>query len=222
MRFTETLWHDVEEHIFLPITQHPFLKGLCDGTLSREAFQFYVAQDAHYLHAYSRSLALLAARSDTGPELDMFCRHAAGAVAVEQALHTGFFREWGWSADHLDQVAVAPQTLLYTSFVGRTVYDRPYFEGVCAVLPCYWIYWEVGKLLVQQGSPDALYQRWIDTYAGDAFATVVQEILSLTDALTGGVSSRELELGRKHFYTASRCEWMFWDAAYHQQMWPVG
>ncbi len=32
-------------------------------------------------------------------------------------------------------------------------------EGMAAVLPCYWIYWEVGKELKRRGSKNAACQR---------------------------------------------------------------
>ena len=35
--------------------------------------------------------------------------------------------------------------MLYTSYLLRIAYERPFHEGLGAFLPCYWIYWEVGK-----------------------------------------------------------------------------
>ncbi|MDP8972351.1 MAG: hypothetical protein M3N45_04060 [Actinomycetota bacterium] len=36
-----------------------------------------------------------------------------------------------------------------------------------AVLPCYWIYWEVGQTLLEHGSPNPYYRKWIDTCGGE-------------------------------------------------------
>ncbi|MGH8906122.1 MAG: hypothetical protein ACRD0K_06330 [Egibacteraceae bacterium] len=59
------------------------------------------------------------------------------------------------------------------------------------ILPCYWIYWQVGKALVQRGSPDPAYQRWIDTYAGEEFAAAVAQVLALTDRVEADLSHLE-------------------------------
>jgi hypothetical protein len=59
------------------------------------------------------------------------------------------------------------------------------------VLPCYWIYWEVGKELLRRGSPDSRYQRWIDTYGGEEFADIAREVLAATDRLGPGLAPPE-------------------------------
>ncbi|HEU4480619.1 MAG TPA: thiaminase II, partial [Actinomycetota bacterium] len=91
-----------------------------------------------------------------------------------------------------------------------------------AVLPCYWIYWEVGKTLLKEGSSDPLYRRWIETYGGEGFAAVVQAVLDLTDELGGDISAAEEARMVEHFRTTSRYEWMFWDMGYRKEDWPVG
>ena len=39
------------------------------------------------------------------------------------------------------------------------------------MLPCSWLYQEIGAQLVKQHSPEPLYQRWIETYAGGSVPT---------------------------------------------------
>ena len=70
------------------------------------------------------------------------------------------------------------------------MHDGSFAEALGAVLPCYWIYWEVGKALLERGSPDPLYRRWIDTYGGEEFAAVVRAVLELTDRLGPELSRR--------------------------------
>jgi thiaminase/transcriptional activator TenA len=92
---------------------------------------------------------------------------------------------------------------------------------VAALLPCYWIYWEVGKNLERSSSRDPLYARWIGTYASEEFGTVVRDVLACTDALAEGLRHPERETMRRHFVTTSRYEWMFWDMGWRQETWPV-
>jgi thiaminase/transcriptional activator TenA len=91
-----------------------------------------------------------------------------------------------------------------------------------AVLPCYWIYWEVGKALLERGSPNPLYQRWIDTYGGEEFGTLVEAVLDLTDKVCEGLNAAQKARVTDTFVTTSRYEWMFWDAAWTLEEWPLG
>jgi thiaminase/transcriptional activator TenA len=88
-------------------------------------------------------------------------------------------------------------------------------------VPCYWIYWEVGKELLARSSPDALYQRWIATYGGEEYVTIVRAVLALADRVGDGLSAAERAKVFGHFATTARCEWMFWDMGYHREQWPI-
>jgi thiaminase/transcriptional activator TenA len=116
---------------------------------------------------------------------------------------------------------MTPTTLAYTSYLTRTAYAAPFEELVGALLPCYWIYWEVGKELVAAGSPNPLYQRWIDKYASEEFGEAVRRVLDATNRATADLPESRLAPIRRRFLTASRYEWMFWDAAYRREAWPV-
>lgn len=219
-RFTEELWRSIEP-IFSAILAHPFVKGLTDGSLPEEAFRFYVVQDALYLQDYARCLALAAAKAPREAWCELFAEHAKVALVVERSLHESFFQEWGLSEEQVASTPYAPANLAYTSYLLRIAYERPFEELLGAVLPCYWIYWEVGKHLERLGSPNPLYQRWIDTYASEEYAQVVRAVLAVTDeAVTDLPESRRAPI-RQHFVTTSRYEWLFWDSAWRQETWPV-
>jgi thiaminase (transcriptional activator TenA) len=202
------------------ILRHPFLTGLTDGSLDERAFAFYVVQDAHYLRDYARALAVVGAKAPSEGAIATFARHAAGAIEVERELHATLFGELGIPADAAASAEVAPTCRAYTSYLLATVYGGSFAEGVGAVLPCYWIYWEVGKALVAKGSPNPRYQRWIDTYAGEEFAGVVREVLAITDELGPRLSADERGRVRAHVVTTSRYEWLFWDMGHRREAWP--
>src|SRR2546426_2150761 len=62
---------------------------------------------------------------------------------------------------------------------------------MAAVLPCYWIYWEVGRELERAGSPDPLYARWIATYASGEFGDVVRAVIDATDRIAERLTAAE-------------------------------
>jgi thiaminase/transcriptional activator TenA len=218
--FTGQLWQGITG-IYEEILAHPFLTGLTDGSLPAEAFAFYVLQDALYLKRYAAALSVVSDRAPDPAAQEMFARHAAGAIAVEQELHGSLLASLGIDPATVAGTEPAPTTFAYTSHLLATARGGSYADGVCAVLPCYWIYWEVGKQLVRRGSPDPRYQRWIDTYGGEEFGAVVREVLAAADGLGDGLAPDEHARGRQHFVVSSRYEWMFWDMGYRQERWPV-
>ncbi len=220
MTFTAELWNSIGA-IYAAILRHPFLKGFTDGSLPRESFQFYAVQDALYLREFARALSLAAARAPREDWIIMFNEHAAGALRVERALHKSFFREWGLSAQEVAATPLAPTNLAYTSYLLAVAYGAPFHEVIAALLPCYWIYWEVGKELERDGSPDPLYARWIGTYASAEFGSLVRAVLDATDATAARLQAVEREAMRRHFLVTSRYEWMFWEMGYRRESWPI-
>jgi thiaminase/transcriptional activator TenA len=219
-RFTDELWRGIAD-IYGAILAHPFLAGLTDGTLPADAFAFFVVQDALYLQRYAQALAVVASRAPTSAGTEMFARHAAGIVTVERELHDSLLADLGLEPESIDQAEPAPTTLAYTSYLMAASRGGSYAEGVGTVLPCYWIYWEVGKELLRRGSPDPRYQKWIDTYSGDEYGDEVREVLDVAEVLGRELAPAERDRVREHFRATSRYEWMFWDMGYRQETWPV-
>ncbi len=217
---TDELWGAIEG-VFGSILRHPFIRGLSDGSLPRESFQFYVVQDALYLREFARALSIAAGRAPREEWIVMFNEHAAGALKVERTLHESFFRDFGLSPKQVTATPLAPTNLAYTSYLLAVAYGAPFHEILAALLPCYWIYWEVGKTLERTGSPDPLYVRWIGTYASEEFGGLTAMVLEATNAMAARLHPAEREAMERHFVTTSRNEWMFWDMGYRREAWPV-
>jgi thiaminase/transcriptional activator TenA len=218
--FSAELWGGITG-IYDAILGHPFVTGLTDGSLPQDAFVFYVIQDALYLRRYAQALANVASKAPDTRSTEMFARHAAGIVAVEMGLHQSLLGDLDIDPATVDLAQEAPTTLAYNSYLISATAAGSFADGVGAVLPCYWIYGEVGKHLLGKGSPDPRYQKWIDTYGGDEFDAEVRDVIEVTDALGPVLSEVERERVRGHFLATSRYEWMFWDMGYRQERWPV-
>ncbi|MGH3638600.1 MAG: thiaminase II [Mycobacterium sp.] len=214
------LWDEIEP-TFAAVLAHPFVTGLTDGTLDAAVFAHYVAQDVHYLRDYARALAIVGARAATLADTAMFARHAAEVYDVELSLHDTLLPALGLDTAAVDGTRATPTTRAYTSYLLATAYGGSFAEGLAAVLPCYWIYARVGEALIERGSPDPRFQRWIDSYGGDDFAATVARVLDLTDRIGVELNPAEEAVARAHFVTTARYEWMFFDAAYRREDWPV-
>jgi thiaminase/transcriptional activator TenA len=182
---------------------------------------FYVVQDAHYLRDFARALSIAAAKAPREEWIITLNEHAAGALRVERSLHETFFREFGLGEKDVAATPLAPTNLAYTSYLLAVAYGGPFHEALAAVLPCYWIYWEVGKELERAGSRDPLFSRWIGTYASEEFGSIVRAVLEMADTTASRLGDAERATMRRHFVTTSRYEWMFWDMGSRMEGWPV-
>ena len=191
---------------------HPFVRGIGDGTLDSERFRHYVRQDYLFLVDYARLLALGAARAPGLDELARFAGLAHGVVTGELELHRSYAAEWGIDAAELARERPTPTTRAYTDFLLRTAALGDYAELVAALLPCMWGYHEVGVRLAELGPPEnGLYARWIREYAGDEFGELAAWCRELTDAAAEtGDRARMSEA----FLASSRHELAFWDASW--------
>ena len=220
MKFTELLWASIGD-VYDRILKHPFIQGLIDGSLGEEAFRFYVIQDALYLRDFARGLALLGAKAPHDQWLMMFVEHSRDAIVVERALHESFLKDWQLTDEEVYATPMAPNNLLYTSYLLRVAYDRPFPEVLGCFLPCYWIYWEVGKELEKRGSPKKLFRRWIETYSSEQYGSIVRQVIEVMEQVSQGLKEEDLSLVRNHFKVTSKLEYLFWDMGFHKQTWAI-
>ena len=213
--FTGDLWKTAQP-IVHQASQHAFLKGLADGTLPKNKFRYYMRQDKLYLGEFAKALNQLAAKTDNSEYRAFLKQGAKNTVTVEAKLHETFF-----TAAEMAGTERAPTNAAYTNHLLATVANGSFAEGLAAVLPCYWIYWEVGRELKKRGSKDADYQRWVNQYSADAFGASVKKILAMMDAEGAKLDPAGRERAKRAFQLSARYEYMFWDMAWRQEEWPV-
>ncbi len=220
MAFSDTIWNKTSD-VYREIVAMPFNKELGEGTLSPAAFRHYIVQDAHYLEGFSRALALAAARARTADQIAMLANSAAGAIQVERGLHANYFKMFGVSAAAFAAIKPSPVCDHYVSFLVRVAATEDFPVVVSALLPCFWIYMEVGKHIHRSSSCQNPYRAWIDAYAGAEFETAVRRMIALVDVLANSSSASTRAKMQSAFRHGSMLEWMFWDSAYHQREWPL-
>ena len=93
---------------------------------------------------------------------------------------------------------------------------------LASVLPCFWIYQEVGAyILKHQNKEDNIYQAWIDTYGSSEYEKVVQDVIVICNKHEKNASKDEKDQMLQAFYKASQMEWLFWDSAYKKEKWAI-
>lgn len=213
--FTDELWEEIAP-IKKAIDQGQFVRGLGDGSLSQDKFNYYMVQDALYLAAYAKTLAGLATFAHDPDDLVFWAEASANSIKVERELH----------ASHVDVMAAAtpsPTCRAYSDFLAAQLASGEYGIVAAAVLPCFWIYQVVGtELLDTAGDLEKHpYGDWIGMYANPVFAEETKIVRGIVDRAAEGVLELQRQRMRDAFVQASRYEWMFWDAAWRMETWPI-
>ena len=113
----------------------------------------------------------------------------------------------------------APGCFTYTHFLISTATNTSYEESLAALLPCFWVYREVGKHIYKNATANNPYQKWIDTYSGEEFEKVVENAIELTNRVAETTNQKKRSLMHESFIISTRLEWVFWDSAYRLETW---
>ncbi|WP_237481931.1 TenA family protein [Lichenibacterium dinghuense] len=200
---------------------HPFNAELTEGRLALDSFRHYIVQDAKYLVAFGQALAVAAAKADQPDHIVQFAGAAREAIVVERALHEDYFGRFGLDAAAVAVEPASPACHHYAAWLLATAFREPLPVIAAALLPCFWVYREVGTAIHGRAAPDNSYRAWIDTYAGEDFAAAVDAMIATTDALAAEASGTIVAAMHAAFARAMQLEWVFWDSAHRRERWPV-
>jgi thiaminase/transcriptional activator TenA len=213
MKFSDTCW-EFSLAVYDEILKLPFILELEKGSLSNERFNFYIRQDAIYLKEFGRALAVIASKAEDKKHADAFLEFARTAVAVEQELHNSFLADAAANP--------SPSCLLYTSYMLKQAALEPPQIGVAAVLPCFWVYREVGDHILARGNRENNpYQRWINTYGGEEYAAQVDIAISIFNELAENSAENLKNKMLETYMMSTKMEWLFWDSAYNMEKWSI-
>lgn len=222
--FTARAWEATAD-VRAAIESLAFLRQLADGSLALEAFAHYLEQDTIYLIGYARALALLAAKAPHPEQAAFWARAAATAATAEGLLHADLLREPALGAATRarggDRAEASPTTLGYVSYLVATAATEPYPVAVAAVLPCFWVYADVGARLsaTSAGADAHPYKRWVQAYGDPAFQTSAQDACDVADTCATDNAQQDAAM-LTAFTTATRYELEFWRSAHTQERWP--
>lgn len=199
------LWWDRIASLRKEIDNLDFVRALGEGTLATDRFVAYQVQDALYLSTYSR---VLAAASSLAPERQAQSFWAKGAnecIEVEMTLHDSWIPE-GEGNQPMDEV-----TKGYTNHLLSRAQLGHYGELIAAILPCYWLYQDIGDRLVERNRPDHPFYNWLAMYGDPAFAEAT--ILAKTHVAKAldAAPDEDRERMWQAFWESCIWEWRFFD-----------
>ena len=160
---------------------------------------------------------LLSSQALRGEEKEFWAQSANEAIRVETAIHQYFIESLGGSKE---QIAIAKPTVvtdIYINFLVTACSSETYAEGVASVLPCFWIYSEIGKDLLKIAKTDNPYKKWIDNYSTKEFEEAVFRVRQIADSCAAEASDSIRAQMRKIYKYGAELEYKFWHSAYHYQ-----
>lgn len=220
-RFTDHL-RTLAEPVWRAQHEHPFVRGIGDGTLELAKFTHWVRQDYLFLIEYCRLFGLAAARAPDLATLTRFADLLQATARTEMDLHRAYAREFGIAPEELEREEMAPTTRAYTDFLVRVAATGDFAELAAALLPCMWGFSEIGCALKARGLPaEPRYAKWVEMYADPEFAALAEWCRALVDRLAEHASPETRRRMEQAFLTSSRYELAFWQMAWEQERWPV-
>ncbi|MUW14342.1 thiaminase II [Halorubrum sp. CBA1125] len=221
MPFTDDL-HEEAATYWSAILDHPMVRQLGDGSLDEGPFRYWVRQDYVYLVEYARVFALGAAKAPDLDRMGTFAELLESTVNTEMDLHRSYAAQFGIDETELAATDPSPTTRAYTDFLVRTAAHGTFGDLVAALLPCMWGFNETGERLADRGLPDhEQYAAWIELYAGEEFTELTEWCKRLMDEVAADASDPDRRRYRDLFETSAQYEYLFWDAAWEQEGWPL-
>lgn len=220
MKFSEQIRQEADP-IWQASFNHPFVQGIGAGTLPLENFRYYVMQDSYYLATFARVQSLGGAKADDLEVTNRMAIHAQGTYEAELSLHRTFAKLLNITEEEQKAFKPAPTAYAYSSHLYRAGQFGHLGDIIAAILPCYWLYYEVGEQLKNQKPAEPIYQEWISTYGSDWFKSLVEEQIDHLDKIAETITAADREKMKEHFLISSQYEYLFWEMAHTLEKWPI-
>ncbi|BAY79942.1 transcriptional activator, TenA family protein (plasmid) [Nostoc linckia NIES-25] len=204
MTLSDELWNKNQD-LAKVCLEHPFVRGIGDGTLEQGKFAYYVGQDAFFLEAFARAYSIAAAKAPDWVGFTTF-HNLAGGVLAELQLHSGYASQWGVN---LHSVEPGTATRRYTDFLLATAWGGDVGLTAAAMSPCMRLYAFLGEQLAVNGIPNHQYADWIRTYSSADFQPLAQQLESLVE----NYATSNAVVHSTYRY-AMLCEYDFFQAAW--------
>jgi thiaminase/transcriptional activator TenA len=220
MKFSEHICAEAQP-VLKAQYEHPFVKGLADGTLDLDLFRYYMIQDTLYIVEYARTIALAATLIPEVDEVINMLETAKETFQIEAMLKKQYFEQFDISMEEAMQAELAPTCKAYVDHLMRHTRHGSLAEAMAAILPCGWIYVEIGRMFTEGKTLDNKhpYKSWLETYAVPELRDMVNWWFAILDSAVEGLSKKTTAQVQEIFIKSCRFEWMFWEMAWTKEQW---
>ena len=196
------------------VLEEPFVKEVAAGTLAKDAFAWYFAQNLHYLDNYALAFDRFGER--LAGENQALCRRWAEETRGMMPWTAGLFTKIvGGKPEKSPFHALRPTTAAYMRHELESAERAPLLVGFAALLPCFTVYERMGMTIARtrklEGNP---YAEWLAAYGDPAYSETVATALGLAERLGRNASADEWNLARTAYRTSCAFERRLFRAAY--------
>ena len=215
MKFSEVLFSEVKK-IWDGYLEHPFVKGIGEGTLDKEKFKNYLIQDYLYLKDYAKVFAMGLVKAETMKEMKFYHESIKGVLDDETAVHVNYLKDFGLSTEEVEAYKSELTTESYTNYMLGIALKGDSKDIAMTIMPCTWSYYYIGKHLYEtykENLKDNFYAPWIEGYASNEFRECAQEWIDYIDDICKDISEVKKEKLKDIFIKSSLYEMEFWNMA---------
>lgn len=221
MKFTDYLFNEVKD-IWRGYLEHPFVKGIGEGTLDREKFKNYLIQDYLYLKDYAKVYAVGFTNASSIKEMKLFADAINGILDDEAAVHIKYLEDFGVSREEAENHETDITNISYSSYMLGIALKGDVKEIAVAALPCAWSYSFIGKNLYEKYNENFnnnFYAPWIESYASEEYTNLANKWIDYVNEICSNINEGEKKYLASIFKTASIHEMEFWNMAYGMKKW---
>lgn len=204
--FTKKLWKTILP-IYNQIISSGFVKQLATGTLEKEYFAHYLSQDVLYVKEDAVAFGNIKNKAPNEDEKQFFHLLQQDGLEMEKVLQQEYLDYF-----QIDVAKKKSATIqAYTDFLLFHSTKSPYSIGISALLPCFWVYSQVGKAIAKNSNPDNSYQKWIATYMGDAYAEYTRKFIEIVEQNAKNATEDTKQKMQEVFVQATQYELSFFE-----------
>ncbi|SIS65734.1 thiaminase II [Alicyclobacillus vulcanalis] len=203
------------------IVQHPFVRGIAEGNLPKEAAVRYVSQDEPYLETYLRVFAQAAAIAPRHEDIADFHSRMAILLDGESEAHANLLRYAGANREAVLGQPKLPTLHHYESHLIASAARGDFAEVVAAILPCHHVYVEIGERLLPavDERPDHPFADWIRFYAHPDMRDATKRLFAMIDREAAHFSAQRARRIEAAYLTSYYLEYRFFEMAYRGETW---
>lgn len=207
---------DSAQEIWQAILNHPFLKMTANGTIPDETFKIWIQQDYIFVQEAIPFIAVLLAKAP----LDLRPIFIQILTGLERELK--LFRQIASAHGvNLENIAPSPTCYGYNQFLMTTAHSCSFPEGFTVLYAAEKAYLDSWMEVKNNLTVENPWQEFIDNWTNEEFQKFVDWLASTLDKIALGKPESELERMEGLFLITARYEYLFWEMAAKEEIWPV-
>ncbi len=218
MKFTDQL-KEAAKDSWDQSLNHPFVQGIVKGDLPLDNFKYYILQDIYYLKHYGKIHAIAASQAEDFQVTALLAQKAQKTAQAELTVHNEHAEILNITDEDIKNFKPAPTAYAYTSHLYRATMFGNLAHSVAAILPCYWLYADIGKKNEGASPEPQIYRNWINMYASDWFQNSTNDMIDLLNTLVEDMNDKEKDNVKEQFIIAKEYELHFWEMSYIKETW---